>query len=99
MIDTTDVYSAWIDGHRGAESETVIGEWLKNRGRRDDVLITTKVGMLPIDGVKGLSSKHIAAALDASLTRLGTDHIDLYLAHQDDPDQDQGAVAEALDAA
>ena len=59
MIDTADVYSAWIDGHRGGESETVIGEWLKDRGRRDDVLITTKVGMLPIDGVKGLSSKHI----------------------------------------
>jgi aryl-alcohol dehydrogenase-like predicted oxidoreductase len=99
MIDTADVYSAWVDGHRGGESETLIGEWLKNRGRRDDVLITTKVGMLPIDGVKGLSPKHIAAAIDASLTRLGIDHIDLYLAHQDDPDQDQGAVAEAFDAA
>jgi aryl-alcohol dehydrogenase-like predicted oxidoreductase len=99
MIDTADVYSAWVDGHRGGESETLIGEWLKSRGRRDDVLITTKVGMLPINGVKGLSPKHIAAAIDASLTRLGIDHIDLYLAHQDDPDQDQGAVAEAFDAA
>jgi aryl-alcohol dehydrogenase-like predicted oxidoreductase len=99
MIDTADIYSAWVDGHRGGESETVIGEWLKSRGRHKDVLITTKVGMLPIDGVKGLSPKHIAAALDASLTRLGTDHIDLYLAHQDDPDQDQEVVAEAFDAA
>jgi aryl-alcohol dehydrogenase-like predicted oxidoreductase len=99
MIDTADVYSAWVGGHRGGESETVIGEWLKSRGRHKDVLITTKVGMLPIDGVKGLSPKHIAAALDASLTRLGTDHIDLYLAHQDDPDQDQEVVAEAFDAA
>ena len=99
MIDTADIYSAWVDGHRGGESETVIGEWLKSRGRHNDVLITTKVGMLPIDGVKGLSPKHIAAALDASLTRLGTDHIDLYLAHQDDPDQDQEVVAEAFDTA
>jgi aryl-alcohol dehydrogenase-like predicted oxidoreductase len=99
MIDTADIYSAWVDGHQGGESETVIGEWLKSRGRHNDVLITTKVGMLPIDGVKGLSPKHIAAALDASLTRLDTDHIDLYLAHQDDPDQDQEVVAEAFDAA
>ena len=99
MIDTADIYSAWVDGHRGGESETVIGAWLKNRGRRDDVLITTKVGMLPIDGVKGLAPKHIAAAIDASLTRLGTDYVDLYLAHQDDPDQDQESVADAFDAA
>ncbi|WBO21912.1 aldo/keto reductase [Sphingomonas abietis] len=99
MIDTADVYSAWADGHQGGESETLIGEWLQRPGRRDDVMITTKVGMLPIDGVKGLSPDHIARALDASLKRLGTDHVDLYLAHQDDPDTDQAAVAEAFDAA
>lgn len=99
MIDTADVYSAWADGHQGGESETVIGAWLKQRGRRDDVMITTKVGMLPIDGVQGLSPSHIAAAIDASLARLGTDYVDLYLAHRDDPEQDQGAVAEAFDAA
>jgi aryl-alcohol dehydrogenase-like predicted oxidoreductase len=99
MIDTADIYSAWVDGNQGGESETVIGEWLKRRGRRDDVMITTKVGMLPIDGIKGLSPDHIGRALDASLKRLGTDHVDLYLAHQDDPDTDQAAVAEAFEAA
>jgi aryl-alcohol dehydrogenase-like predicted oxidoreductase len=98
LIDTADVYSAWAPGHRGGESETVIGEWLRHRGRRDDVLITTKVGLLPIDGVKGLSPAHIAKAVDASLQRLGTDYIDLYLSHRDDPNQDQHAVAETYDA-
>ncbi|SFP90561.1 aldo/keto reductase [Sphingomonas rubra] len=83
MIDTADVYSAWVDGHRGGESETVIGEWLKTSNRRDDVLIATKVGMLPVDGEK-LAPSNIAAACEASLRRLGTDRIDLYYAHQDD---------------
>jgi len=99
MIDTADIYSSWVDGHDGGESETVIGEWLRRRGRRDDVNITTKVGMLPIDGVEGLAPKHVAAAIDASLARLGTDYVDLYLAHRDDPSQDLGNVAEAFDAA
>jgi aryl-alcohol dehydrogenase-like predicted oxidoreductase len=98
MIDTADVYSAWAPGHVGGESETLIGQWLQQRGRRQDVLITTKVGMLPIDGVQGLAPAHIAAAVDASLKRLGTETIDLYLAHRDDPTQDQQAVAEAFDA-
>jgi aryl-alcohol dehydrogenase-like predicted oxidoreductase len=86
MIDTADVYSAWVPGHKGGESESFIGEWLKRRGRRDDVLIATKVGMLPWDG-KGtgiLDPDTILASCDASLARLGT-HIDLYYAHQDDP--------------
>jgi len=99
MIDTADVYSAWVDGHEGGESETVIGEWLRRRGRRDDVMITTKVGMLPIGDGKGLAPSHIAAAIDASLRRLGTDYVDLYLSHRDDPSQDLGDVAEAFDAA
>ncbi|HWU03838.1 MAG TPA: aldo/keto reductase [Novosphingobium sp.] len=98
MIDTADVYSAWAPGHAGGESETVIGQWLRQRGRREDVMITTKVGMLPIDGVKGLSPAHIARAAEASLQRLGTDQIDLYLAHRDDPEQELGAVAHAFDA-
>ena len=86
MIDTADVYSAWVPGHKGGESESLIGEWLKRRGHRDDVLIATKVGMLPWDG-KGtgiLDPDTILASCDASLARLGT-HIDLYYAHQDDP--------------
>jgi aryl-alcohol dehydrogenase-like predicted oxidoreductase len=99
MIDTADVYSAWVNGHKGGESETMIGEWLAHRGRRGDVMITTKVGMLPINGVQGLSPDYISAAIDASLKRLGTDYVDLYLAHCDDPDTDQDAVAEAFDKA
>ncbi len=84
MIDTADVYSAWVEGHRGGESETMIGEWLKASGRRDDVLIATKVGMLPGEGGKKLAPARIVAACEASLRRLGTDRIDLYYAHQDD---------------
>ena len=95
MIDTADVYSAWVDRHRGGESETVIGEWLKASGRRDDVLIATKVGMLPVDGEK-LAPTNIAAACDASLRRLGTDRIDLYYAHQDDESVPQEDVLAAF---
>ena len=79
MIDTADVYSAWVPGHVGGESETLLGEWLKRRGRRDDVLIATKVGF-----AKGLSAAQIAEAAEGSLNRLGTDYVDLYYAHKDD---------------
>ena len=79
MIDTADVYSSWVPGHVGGESERLLGRWLKRRGRRDDVLIATKVGY-----DKGLSAAHIGEAIDASLERLGTDHVDLYYAHKDD---------------
>lgn len=96
MIDTADVYSAWVPGHKGGESETVLGEWLRDRGNRDRVQIATKVGMLPIDGRQGLSPDHIAAACEASLRRLGTDRIDLYYAHRDDEGVPQDAVAEAF---
>src|SRR5689334_13930608 len=83
-IDTADVYSAWAPGHQGGESETVIGEWLKARGRRRDVLILTKCGMeMPGKG-KGLSAAYIARAAEDSLRRLGVDRIDLYQAHKDD---------------
>ncbi len=96
MIDTADVYSAWVPGHRGGESETMIGEWLKASGKRDDVLIATKVGMMPGDGGEKLAPTRIAAAVDASLTRLGTDRIDLYYAHQDDDAVPQDAVLAAF---
>lgn len=96
MIDTADVYSAWVDGHKGGESETLIGEWLRASGKRDAVLIATKVGMLPGEGGAKLAPASIAAACDASLRRLGTDRIDLYFAHQDDPDVAQDAVLEAF---
>ncbi|MBU4433048.1 MAG: aldo/keto reductase [Alphaproteobacteria bacterium] len=81
-VDTADVYSAWVPGHQGGESESVIGRWLKARGWRDDVLILTKVAMWPKQ--PGLSAGNIEAAVEGSLTRLQTDHIDLYQSHQDD---------------
>jgi aryl-alcohol dehydrogenase-like predicted oxidoreductase len=96
MIDTADVYSAWVDGHQGGESETMIGEWLKASGKRDAVLIATKVGMLPGEGGEKLAPARIAAAAEASLKRLGTDRIDLYYAHQDDESVPQDAVLEAF---
>ena len=96
MIDTADVYSAWVPGHSGGESESVIGDWLKTSGKRDQVLIATKVGMLPGEGGEKLAPARIAAACEASLARLGIDAIDLYFAHQDDDAVPQDAVLEAF---
>ena len=96
MIDTADVYSAWVPGHQGGESEAVIGDWLRQSGKRDKVLIATKVGMLPGEGGEKLAPARIAAACEASLKRLGTDRIDLYFAHQDDESVPQEAVLEAF---
>ncbi len=84
FIDTADVYSRWAPGHRGGESETVIGRWLARRKFRDDVVIATKVGMDMGDGNVGLSRRWIERAVEDSLRRLGTDYIDLYQAHKDD---------------
>lgn len=97
LIDTADVYSAWVPGHQGGESETVIGEWLARSGRRQDVLIATKVGMLPGEGGKGLEGSRIVAAVEASLRRLGTDVIDLYFAHRDDQETPLEETIEAFD--
>jgi len=89
LIDTADVYSTWVEGHEGGESETIIGNWLKRGGARDKIVIATKVGMdmrkAGLNGFsKGLSKAHIIASAENSLRRLGTDHIDLYQAHIDD---------------
>ena len=92
-IDTADVYSAWVPGNTGGDSEKVIGTWLKKRGRRDDVIIATKVGMWPVQ--PGLSAKNIVAACEASLTRLQTDYIDLYQSHRDDAETPQDETLEA----
>lgn len=86
FIDTADVYSKWAPGHHGGESETIIGDWLKRRGRRDDVIIATKVGSEMGPRKKGLAKDYIARAVEDSLRRLGTDYIDLYQSHRDDPD-------------
>ena len=83
-IDTADVYSTWLPGHQGGESETIIGKWLQSRGARDKILIATKVGMDMKSAGKGLSKDHIIRSAEASLRRLQTDHIDLYQAHIDD---------------
>ncbi|RII12037.1 General stress protein 69 [Streptomyces sp. YIM 130001] len=83
FIDTADTYSSWVEGNKGGESETVIGNWLSSRGRRDDVVIATKAGAHP--DYKGLAPATLKAAADESLRRLRTDHIDLYYTHFDDP--------------
>jgi aryl-alcohol dehydrogenase-like predicted oxidoreductase len=86
LIDTADVYSTWVPGHQGGESEAVIGRWLKKAGgKRHRVLIATKVGKPMGDGSKGLAPAWIRRAVDDSLRRLQTDHIDLYQSHDDDP--------------
>ena len=84
FIDTADVYSMWVPGHRGGESETIIGNWLKRGAQRQDVVIATKVGMEMAPDRKGLSAAHIARSAEESLRRLQTDHIDLYFSHCDD---------------
>ncbi|TXN02672.1 aldo/keto reductase [Methylobacterium sp. WL64] len=85
FIDTANVYSRWAPGHRGGESETVIGRWFAARpGTRDGIVLATKVGMDMGDAGKGLSARHIEQACEASLRRLQTDRIDLYQSHLDD---------------
>ena len=85
FIDTADIYSAWASGNKGGESETIIGNWLKQTGKRSRVVIATKVGMEMGPQDKGLSKAYILRAVEASLKRLQTDHIDLYQSHRDDP--------------
>lgn len=85
LVDTADVYSKWAPGNRGGESEAILGRWLKRSGKRERVVVATKVGMeMPGDG-QGLSRRHIVAAAEASLGRLQIDRIDLYQAHAEDP--------------
>jgi aryl-alcohol dehydrogenase-like predicted oxidoreductase len=82
FIDTADVYSRWVEGHQGGESETIIGKWFKESGKRDKIVLATKVGLL---GTRpGLSAANIEAAVNDSLKRLKTDYIDVYFSHLDD---------------
>jgi aryl-alcohol dehydrogenase-like predicted oxidoreductase len=96
FLDTADSYMWRIPGNSGGESETIIGEWFAARGRREDVVVATKVGSLP--SRPGLSAANITAAVHDSLRRLQTDHIDLYWAHKDDPDTPQEETLAAFDA-
>lgn len=89
FIDTADVYSKWVPGNKGGESETIIGNWLKKSGKRNKVVVATKVGKPMADDKKGLSKAYITQAVEASLKRLQTDYIDLYQSHDDDKDTPQ----------
>lgn len=86
LIDTADVYARWAPGNKGGESETIIGNWLKKSGKRDKVVIATKVGKPMADDKKGLSRAYITKAIEDSLKRLQTDYVDLYQSHDDDKD-------------
>src|SRR3954467_8770491 len=101
LIDTADVYSRFAPGNRGGESETIIGKWLKQGGGRDKVIIATKVGLDMDPHRKGLSKAYILRAVEDSLRRLQTDHIDLYQSHKDDQDtpleETLGAFGELID--
>lgn len=85
FIDTADIYSTWVPGHAGGESETIIGNWLKKSGKRSKIVLATKVGMPMGNGKKGLKKAYILEAVEDSLRRLQTDTIDLYQSHEDDP--------------
>jgi aryl-alcohol dehydrogenase-like predicted oxidoreductase len=95
MIDTADVYSAWVPGHKGGESETVLGQWFERSGVRGDMRIHTKTGML--GGAELYEPARVLQSLDASLERLRTDRIDLYYAHKDYPELDIAQIVEAFD--
>ena len=84
FVDTADVYSTWVPGNKGGDSETIIGKWLKRSGKREQVIIATKVGKPMGPDKKGLSGKYITQAVEDSLNRLQTDYIDLYQSHDDD---------------
>ncbi len=96
LIDTADMYSAWVPGHKGGESETVLGKWLTRGGNREKVLVATKVGKEMGPDRKGLSKPYILRAAEDSLKRLRTDHIDLYQSHEDDPDTPLEETLEAF---
>lgn len=97
FIDTADVYSRWVSGHEGGESETIVGNWLKQRGNRANVIIATKVGMEMGTEKKGLAKSYIMQASEDSLRRLQTDYINLYQSHRDDPETPLEETLEAYD--
>ncbi len=101
-IDTADSYSAWVQGHRGGESETMIGRWIARRGRSDDLIIISKVGQAALGQPAGLRREHILRSIDGTLRRLNRSHLDVYMAHADDKDtpiqETLGAFAELITA-
>lgn len=97
FIDTADTYSTWVPGNKGGESETIIGNWLKSNNNREKVIIATKLGGELGPNQKGLSADYMIKAVEASLTRLQTDYIDLYQAHYDDHETPQEETIAAFD--
>jgi aryl-alcohol dehydrogenase-like predicted oxidoreductase len=97
FIDTADTYSRWVPGHVGGESETILGKWLKQRGKRDHIIVATKVGGDMGSGKKDLSADYILREVETSLRRLQTDYIDLYQSHYDDPDTSPEETLRAYD--
>lgn len=102
FIDTADIYSTWVRGNQGGESETLIGKWFKERKNRDQVILATKVGMEMAPGKSGLRKDYIRKSIDASLMRLKTDYVDLYQSHKDDEstpvEETLGAYADLVKA-
>ena len=98
FIDTADVYSRWAPGNKGGESETIMGEWLKKSGKRDQIVLATKVGMELSPEKTGLKPQYIRQAVEDSLRRLQTDYIDLYQAHRDDQDTPLAETLSAFDS-
>jgi aryl-alcohol dehydrogenase-like predicted oxidoreductase len=97
LIDTADMYSRWVQGHSGGESETIIGKWLKRSGKRAKVIIASKVGKEMGPNSQGLSKTYILQAVEDSLRRLQTDYIDLYQSHDDDPETPLEETLEVYD--
>lgn len=97
FVDTADVYSRWVPGNTGGDSEKIIGNWFKQGGKRDKIILATKVGKPMSDDKKGLSKAYITKAVEDSLKRLQTDYIDLYQSHDDDADTDT-PLAETMEA-
>ena len=95
FIDTADVYSVWKPGNTGGESETILGEWFRRSGKRQEVILATKVGMKMGDGGQGLTRDYILREVEDSLKRLGTDYIDLYQSHKDDDSTPQEETLQA----
>jgi len=100
FLDTANTYSAWVEGNRGGESETIIGAWMADRGCRGEIVLATKVGYQAMEGQPaGLSRRAVRGGLEDSLRRLRTDHVDLYYLHKDDPGTPLEETLETLDTA
>ena len=97
FIDTADVYSRWVPGNKGGDSEMILGKWFAKSGKRKDVVLATKVGVNMGDGKQGLKAKYLEEAVEDSLRRLQTDYIDLYQAHMDDKETPLEETLSAFD--